>query len=146
MAFAEVHQRWPFQIDAIVLLPDHLHAVWTLPPGDVDFSTRWNQIKGRFSKTWLAAWGVEATPGTRRSSRRERGVWQRRFFEHCCRDEADYRRCVDYVHINPLKHGLVDRVRDWPWSSFHRYVKLGEYARDWGSANVWFGDEWKIFE
>ena len=145
-AFAEVRRRWPLQIDAIVLSPDHLHCVWTLPPDDSDFSTRWNQIKGRFSKVWLASGGSEATPGTSRAARRERGVWQRRFFEHSCRDDTDYRRCVDYVHINPLKQGLVDRVSDWPWSTFHRYVKLGEYTPDWGSTNVWYGDEWKAFE
>ncbi|MEM8946957.1 MAG: transposase [Planctomycetota bacterium] len=145
-AVTDVRRRWPFQIDAIVLLPDHLHCVWTLAPGDSDFSTRWNQIKGKFSRAWLASGGPEVIPGASRSSRRERGVWQRRFFEHCCRDEQDYRRCVDYAHVNPLKHGLVKHVCDWRWSSFHRYVKLGEYARDWGNANEWYGDEWKMFE
>jgi putative transposase len=78
--------------------------------------------------------------------KRERSVWQRRFFEHTVRDERDLRRCVDYVHVNPLKHGLVDRVPDWPWSSFHRYVRLGEYSSDWGSSNDWYGDEFANYE
>lgn len=78
--------------------------------------------------------------------RGEQGVWQRRFFEHTCQDGEDVKRCADYVHVNPLKHGLVERVRDWPWSSFHRYVTLGEYAEDWGSAEVWHGDEFASFE
>jgi len=142
----DVRRRWPLRIDAIVLLPDHLHCVWTLPDGDADFSTRWNQIKGQFTKTWLAGGGMEVTPSASRSKRRERGVWQRRLFEHCCRDEDDFRRCVDYVHVNPLKHGLVDRVVDWPWSSFHRYVRLGEYSQEWGTVDEWYGDEWKKYE
>ncbi|WP_423838994.1 REP-associated tyrosine transposase, partial [Symmachiella dynata] len=81
-----------------------------------------------------------------RAKRGEQGVWQRRFFEHTCRDEADLKRCIDYVHINPLKHGLVERVQDWPWSSFHRYVKQGEYPAEWGNAAEWYGDEFALFE
>jgi putative transposase len=81
-----------------------------------------------------------------RIAKGERGVWQRRYFEHTCRDDADLKRCVDYVHVNPINHGLVNRVIDWPWSSFHRYVRLGEYEPGWGNANVWYGDEWKDFE
>ena len=145
-SISKVRRRWPFQINAIVLLPDHLHCVWTLPSGDSDFSTRWNQIKGHFTKEWLASGGREAISSESRLKKRERGVWQRRLFEHCCRDEGDFRRCVEYVHINPLKHGLVERVVDWPWSSFHRYVRLGEYSEDWGSAAQWYGDEWNGYE
>ena len=145
-AFSTIRQRWPFRVDAIVLLPDHLHYVWTLPLGDANFSTRWNQIKGTFTKSWLARGGGEVAPGLSRRIRRERGVWQRRLFEHCCRDEEDRRRCMDYVHVNPLKHELVERVSDWPWSSFHRYVRLGEYSLDWGNASEWYGDEWNGFE
>ena len=145
-AFTEVRQRWSFQVNAIVLLPEHMHCIWTLPENDVDFSMRWNRIKGRFSKLWLNNGGTEVAPSVSRSGRRERGIWQRRFFEHCCRDESDFRRCVDYIHVNPLKHGLVSRVRDWPWSSFHRYVTQGEYDLEWGSAEAWYGDEWNHFE
>lgn len=81
-----------------------------------------------------------------RSKHGEQSVWQRRFFEHTIRDEQDLKRCFDYVHVNPLKHGLVNRVSDWPWSSFHRYVKLGEYPVEWGNAWEWYGDEFKYFE
>lgn len=145
-ALREVRARRPFKIDAIVLLPDHLHTVWTLPPGDTDYSVRWRQVKSLFTKRWLAAGQQQGTQSVSRHLKGEQGVWQRRYFEHACRDEADLKRCVDYLHVNPLKHGLVDRVAVWPWSSFHRYVSLGEYSADWGSADEWFGDEWKRFE
>jgi REP-associated tyrosine transposase len=145
-AFRIVRSRRPFRIDGIVLLPDHLHAIWTLPNGDCDYATRWQLIKRRFTKSYLDAGGSEAKPSASRASKGERSVWQRRYFEHTCRDEIDLKRCADYLHVNPLKHGLVSRVLDWPWSSFHRYVRLGEYEPDWGNANVWYGDEWKRFE
>lgn len=145
-ALRDVRQRFPFTLEAIVLLPDHLHCVMTLPRGDADFPVRWNQIKGGFTREWLAAGGSESGRSASRVSKRERGVWQRRGYEHCCRDEDDLKRCVDYVHINPLRHGLVERVRDWPWSSFHRYVRLREYSEDWGNAAEWYGDEWEQFE
>lgn len=145
-AIRTVRQRRPFRIEAIVLLPDHLHTVWTLPAGDADFSTRWRQIKSLFSREWIQAGGVEVTQSRSRRAKGERSVWQRRFFEHTCRDKHDLKRCVDYLHVNPLKHGLVERVCDWPWSSFHRYVERGEYTVDWGSADVWYGDEWDEYE
>ena len=117
----------PFRINAFVVLPDHMHAIWTLPPGDADFSTRWRLIKTRFAR---------AIPiGERRSAvriaRGERGVWQRRFWEHLIRDEDDYQRHVEYCAINPVKHGLVRRVADWPYSSFHRDVRAGIFPLDW---------------
>ena len=145
-AFRIVRSRRPFCVDAIVLLPDHLHAIWTLPPGDCDYATRWQLIKRRFTKAYLSNGGTEADRSASRASKGERSVWQRRYFEHTCRDEGDLKRCADYVHVNPLKHGLVSRVVDWPWSSFHRYVRLGEYDSNWGNANVWYGDEWKRYE
>lgn len=120
--------------------------MWQLPRGDTDYSTRWRRIKSLFTQTWLAGGGSCGEVNQSRASRRERGVWQRRFFEHTCRTEADLKRCVDYIHVNPLKHGLVERVRDWPWSSFHRYVRLGEYTADWGDAVDWYGDEFLHFE
>lgn len=135
----------PFRVVAIALLPDHLHAVWELPAGDVDYSTRWRLIKGRFSTLWEPI-GEDAEIGPSRRRKSERGVWQRRFYEHTCRDEADVRRCVDYIHINPVKHGLVRRTIDWPWSSFHRYLRLGDYSPDWGAHNVWHGDEFRDAE
>jgi putative transposase len=126
-AFRAARQRRPFTIEAIVILPDHLHCVWTLPAGDADFSTRWHDIKARFAD--------QIPPGERLSERRrqkgERGIWQRRFWEHVIRDERDYERHVDYIHYNPVKHGHVMRVADWPYSSFHQYVERGIYTFEW---------------
>jgi putative transposase len=126
-AFHQTRQRHPFTTDAIVVLPDHLHAVWTLPGGDRDFSTRWRLIKSTFSRNFAAGEPVSAS----RAAKGERGIWQRRYWEHTIRDEDDFERHIDYVHINPVKHGFVTRVRDWPHSSFHRMVKLGIYPEDW---------------
>jgi putative transposase len=109
-------------------LPDHLHAVWTLPPGDGDFSTRWRLVKSRFARSLPRLERLSAV----REARRERGIWQRRFWEHLIRDEADYARHVEYCCINPVKHRLVARVRDWPHSSFHRDVRAGLFPADWG--------------
>ena len=124
--------RRPVRIDAIVVLPDHLHCIWSLPDGDDDFSTRWRQLKSAFSH--------RVPPGERRSASRlakgERGVWQRRFWEHALRDEADYRQHVDYIHYNPVKHGHVQHVRDWPHSSFHRFVQRGIYPPTWAGEGM----------
>jgi putative transposase len=117
----------PFEIDAMVIMPDHLHALWTLPPDDHDFSTRWMLIKQRFST------GLEAP---RRRSNGEVTVWQRRFWEHQVRDEDDYARHVDYIHYNPVKHGYVMRAAHWPFSSLHRYVKQGRLPADWGISGA----------
>ncbi|MGE0810090.1 MAG: transposase [Immundisolibacter sp.] len=129
-AFRTVHARHPFHMDAVVALPDHLHCVWSLPDGDSDYSMRWGLIKATFSRA--------IKPGERRSASRikrgERGIWQRRFWEHCIRDDADYARHVDYIHWNPVKHGYVPRVADWPHSSFHRHVVMGVYPSDWGGG------------
>ena len=128
--------RFPFHIDAFVVLPDHIHAVWTLPPDDSDFSLRWRQIKVRFAKAipkgeWLSPV---------RQARGERGIWQRRFWEHLIRNEADYARHIEYCYINPVKHGLVRRVRDWPYSSFHRDVAAGIFPEDWAGEVESTGD------
>jgi len=122
-----VKERRPFVIDAWVVLPDHIHAVWTLPDGDPDFSSRWREIKKRFSRLMPEREHLSPT----RKNKGERGIWQRRFWEHTIWDEWDYRRHVDYVHINPVKHGLVTRVVDWPFSSFHRALAQGHYTADW---------------
>jgi len=145
-AFQEVQERRPFQIDAIVLLPDHLHCVWSLPPDDADYPTRWRQIKKRFTQQYLARGFPEAALSVGRKRQGDRGVWQRRYYEHTVRDEEDLKHCIDYLHLNPVKHRLVERVRDWPWSSFHRYVRLGEYPIDWGGAPELYGDEWLRLE
>jgi putative transposase len=126
-AMRRTRANHPFTIDAIVVLPDHLHAVWTLPTGDCDFSVRWRLIKIGFAKS---------IPRTEfrsnvRIARGERAIWQRRFWEHLIRDEEDFRRHLDYCYINPVKHGLVTRVRDWPHSSFHRDVQASLFPLDW---------------
>jgi len=121
----------PFAIDAIVVLPDHLHVVLTLPAGDADFSTRLSLIKRRFT-TAVARNGVRIP----RHRNGEYALWQRRFWEHTIRDEKDFERHVDYIHFNPVKHGLVTRVRDWPHSSFHRYVRQGLLPQDWAGDLV----------
>ncbi len=126
-AFRETRARHSFAIDAIVILPDHLHAMWTLPDGDHDFATRWRLIKSVFSRALPKTETISAS----RASKAERGIWQRRFWEHTLRDERDSERQVDYIHFNPVKHGHVKRVADWPFSSFHRMVRLGIYAEDW---------------
>lgn len=141
-----VRRKYPFSIRAIVLLPDHLHALLKLPVGDSDYSTRWRLIKPNFSRLWSSAGGGEGEHTKSRSSKQKRGVWQRRFYEHTCRDEEDVARCRDYIHVNPLKHQLVERVIDWPWSSFHRYVLEGLYSSDWGSSQHWHGDEFQHAE
>jgi putative transposase len=104
----EVSQEFPFKTVAIVLLPDHLHAIWSLPSGDADFSTRWKRIKSEFTKRWLLAGGAEVPVTQAQAGRGNRGVWQRRFIEHFIRDEEDLERHCDYIHYNPLKHGLVE--------------------------------------
>lgn len=122
-----VRERHPFKIDAWVVLPEHMHAVWTLPPDDTDFSKRWRLIKSAFSR---ALPKTEFRSNVRKAAN-ERGIWQRHFWEHLIRDETDFERHVDYVHVNPVKHGLVDRVIDWPYSSFHRYAENGIYPKNW---------------
>jgi putative transposase len=126
-AVARTRHRYPFVIDAVVVLPDHIHAVWTLPPGDADFSVRWRLIKSRFAQVLPR----HERPSHIRKERGERGIWQRRFWEHLIRNEADYARHVEYCYINPVKHGLVTSVRDWPHSSFHRDVRAGIVPEDW---------------
>jgi len=122
-----VKSQRPFYIDAWVVLPDHLHAVLTLPDDDVDYSSRWREIKKRFSKSLPKTEFLTQT----RKRKNERGIWQRRFWEHTIRDDNDYWHHVNYVHFNLLKHGLVSQVADWPYSSFHRAVKQGIYANNW---------------
>jgi putative transposase len=134
-ALREEQSRRAFEIVGIVLLPDHLHTIWTLPGNDANFSVRWSRIKERFTRSYLAAGGEETIQTQSRRRHRERAVWQRRFWEHTCRDEDDLKRCLDYLHWNPVKHGLGGRVRDYPWSSFHRFVEMGEYDVNWGSEN-----------
>lgn len=126
-AYRLAQSRRPFETVAICILPDHLHAIWALPEDDDDFSIRWSLIKTSFSR------GIEARPRSpSKIVKREKGIWQRRFWEHAIRDEADLERHIDYIHFNPVKHGHVSRVADWPHSSFHRYVGQGLLEADWG--------------
>jgi putative transposase len=128
-----------FELVASVLLPDHLHAVWTLPHGDSDFSMRWSRIKSNFTRIYLQEGGVDGISNVSRQRHFERAIWQRRFWEHTCRDPDDLKRCVDYCHGNPVKHGLVSNVIEYPWSSFHRYVREGEYEPGWGGGSTFPG-------
>jgi putative transposase len=130
-AFRQAMHRSPFTIDAIVVLPDHLHAIWTLPAGDSKFATRWSAIKAGFTRAFLAAGGREAARSSSRRKRGEHGVWQRRFWDHVIRDDDDFGRHVDYIHYNPVKHGLVRCPHAWRHSSFHRHVRDGTYPADW---------------
>jgi putative transposase len=140
-AFKRVKSRHAFTIDALVLLPEHLHCIWTLPPGDNDYSMRWNGIKGHFSRH--CSGNYKTTPTNSQRRKRAQTLWQPRFWEHQIRDEKDYEKHCDYIHWNPVKHGLVARVRDWPYSSFHCFVRCGLYAPDWaGDANEFADGLW----
>ena len=124
----------PFDIEAWVLLPDHLHCIWLLPPGDGNFAARWAIIKRQVSRECGSM--ANALPGTSRKRRNEQAFWQRRFWEHQIRDDGDLARHLDYIHWNPVKHGLVKSVQEWPYSSFHRYVERRYYPDDWGGVLI----------
>lgn len=138
-AFRRTRQDHPFVIEAIVILPEHLHCLWRLPMGDADFPTRWRLIKARFSRCIASEEGISES----RQRKGERGLWQRRYWEHVIRDELDYRRHLDYIHFNPVKHGHVRSARDWPYSSFHRWVERGVYSADWAAPSEIAGCDWE---
>jgi REP-associated tyrosine transposase len=130
-AFCQARLERPFVVDAIVVLPEHLHAILTLPHADSDFSGRWRRIKGHFSTSTINSGGTIARHGNG-----DLALWQRRFWEHTIRDEEGFQRHVDYIHFNPVKHRLVTHVRDWPHSSFHLYARRGILSSDWaGDVN-----------
>jgi putative transposase len=157
----EARQARPFTIEAWVLLPDHIHCIWTLPEDDTNYSMRWGWIKKEFTKRVRITVGDGVGDGkeemvgaahptvgmlsTSRLRKREGTIWQRRFWEHVIRDEADFRVHCDYIHFNPVKHGLAPRPIDWPYSTFHRFVKDGLYPESWGASRIDFprhlGDE-----
>ena len=145
-SFQHVRCLNQFELPAMVLLPDHLHMLMQLPPGDTDYSLRVRQIKTLFTKRLSELNETRKVVSMSRKSRGEHNVWQRRFYEHTVRDEDDFQRCADYIHVNPVKHRLVARVSDWKWSSFHQWVAEGYYNLDWGTGSDWFGDEFKKFE
>jgi len=129
-AFREVMTNHPFKIEAIVILPDHLHALWRLPADNADFSTRWRLIKSYFSRHCKLTYQGRISPS--RQHKQEKAVWQRRFWEHQIRDETDMARHIDYIHFNPVKHGLVRQPSDWRYSTIHRYIESGLIPADWG--------------
>jgi len=143
-AIAAARRNHPFRIEAWVLLPEHFHCIWTLPAGDADYSTRWNIIKAGFSSRMRETLHRPETLSASRTRRRELGIWQRRFWEHVIRDDDDLCRHMDYIHYNPVKHGLAKQAVDWPYSSFHRLVSSGHYPKDWGATEAFdpdaFGD------
>jgi putative transposase len=145
-AIQTAQSKGQFKVFAIVLLPDHLHTVWVLPDGDADYSSRWGRIKEAFTRMYRAGGGLLKPVSASRRKHREQSVWQRRFWEHTCRDEDDLIRFVDYLHWNPRKHGLVSRIQDYPWSSFHRFVREGQYDVAWGGEDPcpnWSAPEWE---
>lgn len=131
-AFRHVMVKYPFTIDAFVLLPDHLHCIWILPDNDMDFSNRWRLIKSFFTKECLREYRNIANDS--RTKKKEQAVWQRRFWEHLIRDDNDYEKHVEYIHYNPVKHGHVKSPKDWIYSSFHKYVRQGKYDLNWGAG------------
>ena len=133
-AWVDVQQRFPFTTDAVCLLPDHIHCIWILPEGDANYSVRWKEIKRLFTKGYLEQVGSGETRNPSRLNRGEAAIWQRRFWEHTIRDEEDLNRHRDYIHYNPVKHGLVESPGDWPFSTFHRYVEKGLYPLNWGEG------------
>lgn len=134
--FREMKGRWPVTIDALVLLPDHLHTIWSLPSGDANYPTRWAWLKKEFTRRYLARGGVEQQRSSSRQQNRRRGVWQRRYWEHTIEDIEDFEAHFDYVHWNPVKHQYVRCPSQWRHSSFHRWVEHGVYEPNWGCGYV----------
>ena len=140
-----VQARWPFTIEAQVILPDHLHAIWTLPDGDADYPTRWRLIKEAFTRSYIQY--IRRPPHDNgRRARGEQAVWQRRYWEHLIRDDRDFSAHVEYIHFNPVRHGFVTAPRDWAHSTFHEWVGKGLYDAAWGAQGpieppAWAGRE-----
>ena len=132
LAIQQEKARRPFEIDAFVVMLDHLHAVWTLPEGDSDYSMRWRNIKRAITASIVAS--QRPVVSASRQHKKEQAIWQRRFWEHRIRDERDFVQHIDYIHYNPVKHGMVSRPADWPFSSIHRYIRQGILPMDWGIA------------
>jgi len=130
-AIRVVQAEQPFEMIAVVLLPDHLHCIWTLPEDDDDYSSRWAGIKRRFVDSWTTVGGRDARISDARRQRYERGIWQKRFWEHRIRNQNDLAYHVEYIHYNPVKHGLARCPHAWVHSSFHRWVEQGYYKPDW---------------
>ena len=140
-AIKETQLKYPFTVDAWVLMPDHLHCLWTLPEGDSNYSKRWGIIKRRVSIVCGDAYNRNKCVNASKRKHRESTLWQRRFWEHQIRDQHDYNNHMDYIHYNPVKHGLCERPDLWPYSTLHRYVKDGVYPSDWTVQGVRFTDD-----
>ena len=145
-AWVDVAGRFPFKTDAICLLPDHIHVLIRLSDGDANYPMRIREIKRLFTKEYLGNIGQGAPRNESRQKKNEAAIWQRRYWEHVIRDENDLHHHIDYIHYNPVKHGFVHSVVEWRWSSFHRYVRLGLYDKNWGSevkfqkGSIYFGE------
>ena len=135
-AFRYTMNRLPFTIVASVILPDHMHFIWTLPQETIDYSTRWRLIKSHFTRNWRPK--GEKSELHSRQRKGEAEVWQRRFWEHLIRDEADLSNHVEYIHYNPVKHGFVSAPAEWKYSSFMKFVRDGFYAQNWGEGEILF--------
>ena len=140
-AFVDVKSRFPFDMDAVCLLLDHIHILIRLPEDDADYPMRIREIKRLFTKANLKDIGPGAPRNESRQRKKEAAIWQRRYWEHFIRDEKDLNTHIDYIHFNPVKHGLVNSVVEWKWSSFHRYVRSGAYDPEWGKGNTFYHDE-----
>ncbi len=135
-AFRRVMAKRPFRIDAAVVMPDHIHCIWSLPSKDHDYPTRWRLIKTWFTKHCNISPSI--APNQARKNKGEQSIWQHRYWEHLLRDQRDFNRHVDYIHYNPVKHGYVSRPFDWQHSSFRHYIKRGVYSEDWGRQPIDF--------
>ena len=133
----KVKREHPFKLDAMVVLPDHIHSIWTLPSNDNDYSTRWGLIKSGFSRKLPKLERINRS----RFNKGERGVWQRRYWEHLIRDDFDYEKHIQYIHYNPVKHGYVKRPADWPYSSVHKYIEKGVLDKKWADFVVDISEE-----
>lgn len=127
-AYQRANALHPFTTIAICVLPDHLHAIWQMPVDDGDYALRWRMIKSSFSRNF----GANNARSNSKIKHREKGIWQRRYWEHQIRGDVDLQRHVDYIHYNPVKHGHVINVKDWPYSSYHKHVAQGDYIENWG--------------
>jgi putative transposase len=139
-AVSKVQHARPFAIEAEVILPDHIHVVWTLPDADGDYITRIRLIKTAFTKSFPPS--KDKSASVSRISKGERDVWQRRYWEHVIRNEKDFQDHIDYIHINPVKHGLVERPGDWPHSTFSQWVEQGSYDAWWGIDDAQSLPDW----
>lgn len=135
-AIARVRERYPFKVDAFVLLPDHFHCIWTLPADDSDLSTRLRLVKGYVTRHYGAALDLPLAVSASRQKRKERNLWQRRFWEHLIRDEEDFARHCDYIHFNPVRHQLCHAPTDWQFSTVHRFIEQGIYPENWSCSDI----------